>query len=413
MDIDMTGGDPSRRQFLEHAYPEQFGVSADVMAERELQPNPLLAGLRTGSWLDVQVFPPLAYVVPGLIPEGLSLLVGAPKIGKSWLSLAIALAAAAGGYVLGRLDVGEPRPVLLLALEDGHRRLQDRIRQLIPDEPIPPELHYLTRIQPGFAVATIEAWLETIEHPEPLVILDTVGKIMPPAVNGETAYGRDYRVASRLKEICDARPGMALTGLHHDRKASSDDFVETVSGTNGLADAADTIVVMSRPRNETQGLLKVTGRDVLEGEYAVTVDGGAWSLMGDNLTEAAGTAQTLRATANLGDRSAEVLRLVANHPEGVRAADVASALQLSDKDAGTYLLRLFKASKLSRPERGLYTPVGSVGTVGNNTANHPESHTSHTSYTAPKHCTVCGNPLHPALAAAGETTHPNCDQESG
>src|SRR5215217_8036733 len=47
----------------------------------------LLAGLRDGAWLDAQYFPPLAYAVPGLIPEGSVLLVGPPKIGKSWLVL--------------------------------------------------------------------------------------------------------------------------------------------------------------------------------------------------------------------------------------------------------------------------------------------------------------------------------------
>ena len=68
----------------------------------------MLAGLRSGSWLDAQVFPPLRYAVPGLIPEGLSLLVGAPKIGKSWLELAISIAVASGGYALGHIQVGEP-----------------------------------------------------------------------------------------------------------------------------------------------------------------------------------------------------------------------------------------------------------------------------------------------------------------
>jgi hypothetical protein len=151
------------------------------------QPDPLLDGLRTGSWLDAQIFPPLSYVVPGLIPEGLTLLVGAPKIGKSWLSLAIALAAASGGYALGHVEVGQPRPVLLLALEDGDRRLQARIRKLIPGESIPPLLNYMTRIRPGMLAPTIEAWLATIDHPEPLAILDTLGRILPPAMNGETA----------------------------------------------------------------------------------------------------------------------------------------------------------------------------------------------------------------------------------
>jgi len=113
----------------------------------------LLATLRTGAWLDAQVFPPLSYVVPGLVPEGSVLLVGAPKIGKSWLVLAVGLAAASGGKALG-LDVSK-RPVLYLALEDGDRRLQDRCRRLLADDPIPAEFQYLTRIEPGRIIDTI------------------------------------------------------------------------------------------------------------------------------------------------------------------------------------------------------------------------------------------------------------------
>jgi RecA-family ATPase len=351
------------------------------------QPHPLLTGLRTGDWLDAQVFPPLSYVVPGLIPEGLSLLVGAPKIGKSWLSLAVALAAASGGCALGNVKVGPPRPVLLLALEDGDRRLQDRIRKLIPGESIPPLLNYMTRITAGMVVATIEAWLATID--QPLAILDTLGKVMPPAMNGETAYQRDYKVAGRLKEICDNRPGMALTGLHHDRKAATEDFVESVSGTNGIAGAADTIILISRPRNETQGLLKVTGRDVVEGEYAVTIEDGIWQLMGDTLNESAEAAVTLRATANLGDRQAEILRFVNKHSKGVRAADVADAVDVSEHEARTYLGRLFNADKVRKPERGLYTPVATVATVAFDEATQPESNTRNTRNTTSKDCTAC------------------------
>jgi hypothetical protein len=111
------------------------------------------------------------------------------------------------------------------------------------------------------------------------VIVDTLGKVMPPELPGESAYQRDYRVAGRLKQIADDRPGMALLVLHHDRKASSDDFVDGASGTNGIAGAADTIIVISRPRSESRGLFKVTGRDVVEAEYAVTVEDGNWTLL--------------------------------------------------------------------------------------------------------------------------------------
>jgi hypothetical protein len=87
---------------------------------------------RTGDWLGQQVIPPLQWVVPNIIPEGYSLLVGAPKIGKSWLSMSIALAVATGGFMFGKIYCGRPRPVLLLALEDSDRRLQSRIRALTP-----------------------------------------------------------------------------------------------------------------------------------------------------------------------------------------------------------------------------------------------------------------------------------------
>src|SRR5207244_3269153 len=55
-------------------------------------PEPgLLGGLRTGSWLDAQTFPPLAYAIPELVAEGLTFNAGPPKIGKSWELLDFAL----------------------------------------------------------------------------------------------------------------------------------------------------------------------------------------------------------------------------------------------------------------------------------------------------------------------------------
>ena len=116
----------------------------------------LLAAVRTGEWLDQQEFPPLTYAIPGVIPEGFTVLAGAPKIGKSWFILSLCLAVASGGYALNALAVDQ-RKVLYLALEDGDRRLQERIRQLIPDEPISVDFAYTTRIEAGQVVHTIDA----------------------------------------------------------------------------------------------------------------------------------------------------------------------------------------------------------------------------------------------------------------
>jgi hypothetical protein len=343
----------------------------------------LLAGLRDGAWLDAQDFPPLSYAVPGIIPEGSVLLVGPPKVGKSWLVLTVALAVASGGRALG-LQV-ERRPVLYLALEDGHRRLQDRCRKLLGPDPIPAGFEYLLQVEHGQVLTTIAAWLD--QHPDaaPLVILDTLGRVMPTAQLGESSYQRDYRVGAALKDLAEAHPGVTLLVNHHDRKAGAADFIDSVSGTHGLAGAADTIILLTRERLEATGLLKVTGRDVPEDEYALTfTDGSLWSLDGGDLEEAARRARDLRASAGLGDRSAEVIRAAGRNPQGVTATLVAEALGIEQNAARSYLSRLAASGRLSKSGRGLYTPVASVASVASEGGEAPQRNTRNGSNTPPE-----------------------------
>jgi AAA domain len=316
----------------------------------------LLASVRDGAWLDAQHFPPLAYAVPDLIPEGSVLLVGPPKIGKSWLVLTVALAAAVGGKAL---SIAVPkRPVLYLALEDSDRRLQDRCRKLLRGNPIPHQFEYLLQPEQGRVIETIAAWLERQHDVPPLVILDTLGKVMPPALLGESGYQRDYRIGTTLKRIADDHTGMCLLTNHHDRKAAAEDWVDSVSGTHGLAGAADTVIVLTRSRHATSGLLKVTGRDVPEGEYAVRVaDGFTWDLDGADPQEAAARANEIRLSGGVSDRSAEIIAYVAANPPHVRAGEVEDKF---GPDARRYLKRLADSGRLRRLSRGLYTSVPSV-----------------------------------------------------
>lgn len=45
--------------------------------------------------------PPIRFIVDGLLPQGLHVFAGPPKIGKSWLMLQIALAVASGKEIWG------------------------------------------------------------------------------------------------------------------------------------------------------------------------------------------------------------------------------------------------------------------------------------------------------------------------
>jgi hypothetical protein len=88
-------------------------------------------GLMSAAELLDKDLPPICYIIPNLIPEGLTLVAGKGKIGKSWLLLGTCIAVATGGVALGSIEV-EQGDVLYLALEDNERRLQSRLNQLLP-----------------------------------------------------------------------------------------------------------------------------------------------------------------------------------------------------------------------------------------------------------------------------------------
>ncbi len=69
--------------------------------------------------------------------------------------------------------------------------------------------------------------------------------------------------------------------VHHTRKSGAEDFLDEVSGTQGLAGVADAIAVLKRTRGTADAVLHVTGRDVEEAEYALSfaADIGAWQML--------------------------------------------------------------------------------------------------------------------------------------
>ncbi|WP_344336069.1 AAA family ATPase [Brevibacterium salitolerans] len=326
--------------------------------------------MHNGAWLDAQEFPPLQWAVHGLVPEGFGLLTGPPKLGKSWFILGILLSISGGNRALGQIHV-QQREVLYLALEDGDRRMQARVHRLTGGTPTPATFYFTTRAEASEVPAMVRAWLGT--HPQGVVSLDTLGRVMPPALPGESAYQRDYRVGAQLKAITDDFPGSTLIVVHHTRKQGSSDWMDSTSGTNGLNGAADWTLSLERSRNDGEAVIRVTGRDVPEGEYAATMTDGTWALMGTSLRDAADAVRTAQAQEGLGDRSADIVGYISQNPQGVRAAELAQAFGMESNQARTYLSRLTKAERIANPGRGLYTPVASVASVASEGVAHPRN----------------------------------------
>lgn len=303
--------------------------------------------IRDGAWLDSQVFPEPSWCVPGIIPEGCCILSGHPKIGKSFLVLAIALAAASGRTVLG-VEVAV-RPVLYMALEDDPRRLQARSRILLDDEPLPSAFSFMTRYDAEGAMDAARSWVESHRDEKPLVIVDTLEKIRDKRT--QSAYSDDYKAGLLLQTLLTN--GGTVIAVHHNRKGDSDDFLDQVSGTLGLAGSVDTVITLNRQRTGTSGTLCVTGRDVDEMVYKLNFVGGQWSTDGGDLAEAAQRATTKR----FGPKMQEALELV-NSGMATTISAVAEYVGVSEATARKYLSRL--ASDYGLIERtgpGQYGPV--------------------------------------------------------
>ena len=239
-------------------------------------------GFITATDLMRRRFPEPRWAVPGLIAEGLNLLVGAPKFGKSWLCLGLAVSIASGGKALGKIDV-QQGAVLYAALEDPQRRLQDRMGQVLQGATPPPALTFTT-ILPRMpdALDVIEEWLQA--NPDArLVIVDVFRKIRPlmDGRGGRSSYDEDYDTVGALKHLAD-RYKIAILLVHHTRKAADDsDVFNEVSGSTGLTGAADAILIAKRTRNTAEAVLSVTGRDINEQDFGLSwsAQGCAWSLL--------------------------------------------------------------------------------------------------------------------------------------
>jgi biotin operon repressor len=131
------------------------------------------------------------------------------------------------------------------------------------------------------ALDHFEEWIK--QHPHcRLIVVDCLQKIRPKGSRYEGLYAADYTDVGDLQQLA-SRYGCAVVLVHHLRKSEALDDYDTVSGTAGLTGAADTLMILKRrDRSKMQGLLKISGRDISDREYALTWDEntGLWSYEG-------------------------------------------------------------------------------------------------------------------------------------
>lgn len=200
---------------------------------------------------------PLNFVVDTLISQGLHILAGSPKVGKSWLALWLAVTVAKGELVWGmRVKQGT---TLYLCLEDSQLRIQNRLFDVT--EEAPANVHFCTESQilGNGLTEQLEQFLR--EHPDTsLIIIDTLQMIR--GANYDNTYANDYRDLSALKQFADSH-GIAILLIHHLRKEKADDVFNRISGTTAISGAVDSsFTLVEERRGSGKARLSCIGRDI-------------------------------------------------------------------------------------------------------------------------------------------------------
>lgn len=363
----------SDRDYMEHllareaqrfgpATPAKLDISAQPKATPDdgmLEASPedrvsqLLAGMKTGEWLVKQRIPELQMLVPHILPEGCGLLIGPPKLGKSYLTLELALSVGIGYPFLSIPDT-KRRPVFLLALEDSDRRVQSRAKEMGFRDALGEQFMYLTEIEED-AVNYAAAWLSQFGDTKPLVIVDTFRKgSRASRGRNESTYEFDYRVAGLWQSLAKKYPGCTILIVHHTRKMKSDDWMDGTLGSQGLNGAVDFTIRLEGKRGAKEAVLMGTGRDLNDFQIRLErADTGAWLLGGKDFEEASQLAAQAQQNLALSGEERAVYDVMQPGVE-YGASDIVSMTGVDVKNVRVYLGRLADDGYIERTRRGVY-----------------------------------------------------------
>ncbi len=223
---------------------------------------------------------PPNFVVDTLISQGLHILAGSPKVGKSWLALWLAVTVAKGEPVWNMTT--KQGTTLYLCLEDSVLRIQNRLFEITEDAP--DSVHFCTEcalIGQGLE-EQVDAFLA--DHPDTvLVIIDTLQMVRPIH---DATYANDYRDLSVLKRLAD-KHGIAILLIHHLRKESADDVFNRISGSTAISGAVDSsFTLVEERRGSGRAKLSCIGRDIEYRELELRrSEENVWQLVSDSRTQ--------------------------------------------------------------------------------------------------------------------------------
>lgn len=328
----------------------------EAMTSLRQGPDPF--AFRDGAGLLTEPVQPVEWVVPGLIAEGLTILGGTPKSGKSYLAYSLALAVARYGRWLDHWDV-PTGPVLFLSLEDDASDTRLRLHELDPDLTLDPgQVRFLHGVD---AVPTFDQgllpWVESVlaQYQPRLVVIDPLSYLYAPAKGqGHDLFTEMRSMVFPLRWLGKTHH-CAILALDHRRKRSRDDvnIFDTLHGSIAKQAVADALLMVERDDEElTLAALVRRGKDATHHLTMQFRDGRCWlGYTGESPPKAD--------TGNYGALRQKVYTALMTYRMAMTMGELLAELEMPNTAAtrsglGMVLIRAQKAGDIHKTERGKY-----------------------------------------------------------
>lgn len=285
-------------------------------------------------------FPSVPSIIEGLLPVGLTILGGAPKVGKSWMALQIALCMATGQPFLDRPV--QSGAVLYLALEDSRQRLQRRMLEqewpstqsvgFIPMDQLGERMDYLNR----GGISTLKEYLQSGNYR--VLFIDTVSRSIQGDKNEEALMTPAFALLQTLAH----EHNLAIVMIDHMRKGRDDlkDPIDDILGSVAKGATADSIWGLYRKSGQAGATLVVTGRDIAEDSLSIRFEAarGVWQLQGSSQT--------------VSPNEATILAYLAGQNTRCSATEISTALERDRSNVNKDLQNLAHKGLLRREVEG-------------------------------------------------------------
>ena len=223
-------------------------------------------------------------IVEGLLPVGLAVLAGHPKLGKSFLSLLACVCVSEGMPFLGRPTM--QGACLYIDLEGSPYRTQQRLNMIGLGFPEYLQIvHDAPRLGEGL-IEALEQWYCEVEPIPRLVVIDTITRARGNRHRNETAYDSDSKMFAPLQKFALEKQLCILLVTHLKKSnyhGESEDWLERLNGSMGLSGACDTVLGLFRKRGESTAILRTSCRDFDAGDAVLKFDDGLWTFVSDNV----------------------------------------------------------------------------------------------------------------------------------